>query len=581
MILFLFVRGVYSQKGFFDLGEIVVTPLKIEREIKDIPHSVSVVNYEDIELSTSNSSTEILNYLPGVFIQKTGPFGRADVVIRGLGSRGRRVAVLIDGNPQKMGLFGCTVTHAFTLDNVERVEVIRGSSSVLYGSGALGGVVNILTKKPEKYKTDLTLSYGSYDTQIYRLRSGMDLEKINWYFTVDKRSSRGHLPNSDYWHNSFTLKLDKDLTDNLSVTLSSRYFDGFKREPSPAAGDSWNKYKRGIIDLTFKGNLWGEKELKIYRNFGHHRFSNNWHSKDYTQGVTFHLKLNPTEKNSLLIGAEFTQQAGKVYSGAIPGKYDKNDYAFFFLDEQKLFQKKVTANFGLRYDEDNLSGSILVPSAGVLWHIFPFLTLRTSAERGFRFPQLNELRFFAISNPDLKPEKSWHYEWGWSYKKDNLNLDFVYFILKAKDFIAVRSGKFQNINKLEFKGIETSLSYTFSKISFLASFSHLHTGKYTQGRPQNKLDLVFSYKGKKFSLSLDGQYVDNYFAQDEKKQALPNFFLVNAKLIYSFSKSFQIFLNVNNLFNVEHKLYLDLPGTSAGVYTQPKRNFLLGIVYKW
>jgi outer membrane cobalamin receptor len=67
-----------------------------------------------------------------------------------IGQRGRRIAVLVDGRPEKMGLFGCTITHTFPLDNVERIEVVRGPSSVLYGSGAMGGIVNILTHEPRK-----------------------------------------------------------------------------------------------------------------------------------------------------------------------------------------------------------------------------------------------------------------------------------------------------------------------------------------------------------------------------------------------------------------------------------------------
>ncbi len=568
-----------------DLGEIVITPTKTEKAVRDLSLSVGVVTREQIAASTANSATEILNILPGVFVHKTGDFGRADVVIRGHGSRGRRVMVLVDGKPEKMGLFGCTITHALPLDNIERIEVVRGSSSVLYGSDALGGVINIITKEPqEKSEGDLTLAYGSFDTQLYRLRQGGKLGDFNYYFTFDKRDSRGHRPNSDYNHNNFNLRLGQDLIEDLKLTFSTRYFDGFKREPEPSTSGTWNDYERGAYDLTFEGSFFDMQQmLKLYRNFGHHRFSDGWESKDYTLGAMFHLNLKPLEGNDLLVGAEFREQGGKVISGGISGKYDKDEFALFFHDEHKLFDERLILNGGLRYNDDNRAGSIVCPAAGLVWHIFDTTSFRTSVNKGFRAPQLNELKFFGSSNPDLKPERSWNYEWGLNQKlSDNLNLDFVYFILQADEFIAVRSGKFQNIDEVDFRGIETALEYLPSEnLSLRLSFTHQDSEEYTQGRPENELDLLFLYKMDKFTFSATGQYVDNYFAADNEQEAIPNFFLVNTKLLYNISSALEAYLEINNLFNVEHKLYVDLAGSAAGVYTQPGRTFSLGLTYKW
>jgi len=93
-----------------------------------------------------------LTHLPGIFSHRTGDFGRRDVEIRGIGQRGVRLAVLVDGRPEKMGIFNCSVTHSFPLDNVERIEVVRGPSSVLFGPDAMGGVVNIITRRPQSFK---------------------------------------------------------------------------------------------------------------------------------------------------------------------------------------------------------------------------------------------------------------------------------------------------------------------------------------------------------------------------------------------------------------------------------------------
>jgi outer membrane cobalamin receptor len=122
-----------KESTFHPHHEIVVTATMTSKAVKDCSASISVISTDDLKALTANNALNLLNIQPGIFIHRTGDFGRADVDIRGIGQRGQRIAVLVDGRPEKMVLFGCAVTHAFPLDNVERIEVVRGPSSVLYG----------------------------------------------------------------------------------------------------------------------------------------------------------------------------------------------------------------------------------------------------------------------------------------------------------------------------------------------------------------------------------------------------------------------------------------------------------------
>jgi len=251
-----------------DLGVIVVTPTRSERTIKDLSASVSVITREEIESSNANTCTDILNTLPGLFVNKTGAFGRADVDIRGIGDKGRSIMVLIDGRPVKMGLYGCTVTHTLPLDNVERIEVVRGPASVLYGSDALGGVINIITRKAKKgVETDVSSSYGTYNTQVYKILHGANFSKYDYYITGDLRMSDGHVENSAYDARNFTGRFGYEITDNSTLSLTAKYFDGLREEPSPSPAGTWNDYKRGAVDITFDKKLdkW-KYTIKGYRN---------------------------------------------------------------------------------------------------------------------------------------------------------------------------------------------------------------------------------------------------------------------------------------------------------------------------
>ena len=128
---------------------IIVTATRIESPLESLALSVSFIGPEEIDVSLKNSSTDLAGILPGVFIMRTGNFGRSDVSIRGLGSSGRQSLVLMEGRPERMALFDCTVTQSFPLHDVERVEVVKGASSTMYGSGAMGGVMNVIPRGVE------------------------------------------------------------------------------------------------------------------------------------------------------------------------------------------------------------------------------------------------------------------------------------------------------------------------------------------------------------------------------------------------------------------------------------------------
>jgi len=590
MVLFCYACGYLWAKDesedAYDLGKIVVTPTSYESSVKDSSLSVSVVTKSDIEASTSHSATDILTVLPGVFVQKTSQFGRADVVIRGQGSRGRRVMVLVDGKPEKMGLYGCTITHALPLDNVQRIEVVRGPASVLYGSDALGGVINIITEKAkEKSEGQATVSYGSYDTQEYLLKQGGKLDAFNYFLTYDRQESRGHLPNSDYNSKDITLRMGQQLNEQFHLGFNTRYFDGFKREPSPAPADTWNLYERGAYDVTLDGKISeiSNLMLKAYRDFGTHKFSDDTHSKDYTNGAMLHFDFELLKDNTLLLGSEFRQQGGNILNGpgTVKGKYEKDELAFFFHDEQRLFDKLILSG-GLRYNDDEYIGVLFSSQAGAVYHLLDTTSVRMSVNKGFRAPQLNELRFATQANPDLEAEKAWNYEAGFNHQlTKKLNIDFTYFIMDAENFIRVSSGKFQNLDTVKFKGSESSLEYIFNELlRGRLSYSWLDNGNYTQGRPENEVGMSLIYKKKEWKVSLTGQWIDNYYAADNRQQAIPNFFLLNSKVMYDISKDWQVFLGINNILNVEHEIYADVPGAS-GVFTQPKRNFETGVTFKW
>ncbi|HIE04140.1 MAG TPA: TonB-dependent receptor, partial [Candidatus Latescibacteria bacterium] len=573
------------------IDQIVVTATRMERVVKDLSATVSVVTSDDIEASNVNSCTDILNTLPGVFVHKTGAFGRADVEIRGLGGRGRKVMVLVDGRPVKMGLFGCTVTHSLPLDNVERIEVVRGSLSVLYGSDALGGVINIITRKPTKpVQVDYTFSYGSFDTYVQRLRAGGVKGRLSLYATADKRKSRGHLPNSSYDGSDYTLRMGYKVSEDLEAVLSCKYFKGYKEEPLKANSidtvEVWNDYERGALDLSLSGRIKGwELMAKVYKNLGEHEFSDGWHSRDFVDGAIIHGSGRPFSGNTLTAGFEFRRQGGKSFNWP-KGKWDKREYAIFLHDEQ-LFGRTIFT-LGGRYNYDDVSGGSFCPQVGLVVHVNEGASVRASINKGFRSPQINELYMFPPHNEDLKPEEVWNYELGLSGRIKGVEAELVGYRMKGKRMIKLEKNpnpppkfKFQNTGSFDFKGIELNVRARMAE-GLLGTFSYtyLDPGDMTKGRPGDKLDMSLTYNMRKLSLSIKGQYVWDYFAADGGEQRIPNYFVADAKLSYELLPGFLGFLAVDSIFDTDYKVYADLPGGKAGLYRMPGRAVTVGLSLK-
>ncbi len=592
MVFCSFVLSEEKKEVWRESHSIVVTATRSEKEVKDLSLSVSVLTREEIEFVVANSATEVLSILPGIMVQKTGQFGRSDLIIRGLGDNGRRILILVDGRPEKMGLFGCTITHSLPLDNVNKIEVIRGPLSVFYGTDAIGGVVNIITRKIENgFESDVLTSYGSFDTKVFRIRHGGDFKRLNYYLTFDSRSSDGHLPNSSYKGKDFSVRLGYRITNNINFYISGKYFDGYKEEPLRATdpsnllSDLWNDYERGSVDVNLEGK-WERSSLflKFYRNFGEHVFSDGWHSKDLTDGAIIQGSIKIFPGNEITAGSEFKSEGGKSLNSP-KGEWERKEYSFFVQD-QHVFSNKLILNLGARYHIDEISGNEISPHAGIVFRIKEKTNLRGTFSKGFRTPKINELYIFRSSNKNLKAEEVWNYELGLNHNfGDFLNIDISAFLMKGENMIQLTRVavppplfRFDNTGKFEFKGVEVSLSPKISKCLFIDfNYSFLDPEELTLGKAMDRANLILKYKSKRFLLSANAQYAGRYFADNYKKSRIENHSITNLFAGFKVLNNFQVFLKLENIFNRNYYIYVDIPGGKAGIYRMPGRNINFGI----
>lgn len=569
--------------------DVTVTASPILKAVKDCSVSVSVLDETDILAARPSNALGALTRLPGIFAHRTGDFGRTDIEIRGIGQRGQRIAVLVDGRPEKMGLFGCAVTHAYPLDNVERIEVVRGPSSVLYGPDALGGVVNVITRRPAAgFKTDVTTAYGAYKTFALNLRHGAALGKFDYHVTADRMSSEGHVPSSAYFSTAFTGRAGYELGSGLTLSFRAKYFDGKKDEPGPQAFPSllsWNHYKRGSADLSLDGK-WdgGEMSAMVYADFGRHIFSDGWNSRDHYRGGIARGSLALGAGHRLSFGLDARFFGGKSYN-APKGEWRKSDVGVYVHDEL-ILGKRWILSAGARLDRDSQFGWEASPQAGLVFHAGESTSLRATLSKGFRTPHINELYLFPSSNPDLLPERSWNLELGLKQTiAGAVTLDAAVFTMKGTNLIETVPNpggkpafKFRNTGSYEFFGGEIGLEAAVSSALRLGgSVSLLDTGDLTKGRPGRKFDFDIRWHSGRFQAYLTAQHVSDYYAGHGKTLPIPSYTLVNGRVEYALSRTIGLFAELNNIGGAAYWIFADLSGNAAGLYQMPGRNAHFGV----
>jgi len=566
-----------------------VTATLLPLRVKDQSAAMTLVGPADLAASQASNALAALAGQAGLFVRRNGDFGRADVDIRGIGGNGQKIGVLVDGRPEKMSMFGCAVSQTFPLDNVERIEVVKGPASVLYGSDAMGGVVQIFTKRAERpFEGTFSASYGSFRTAQVNLTVGGKARRLHFLATGDRRSSDGHLAGSDYAGSSFTARVEYEVAEGVELALAGKYFDGRKDEPGsidrPLTG-FFNDYRRGAADLTLNahrgGNDW---QLKLFRNFGTHVFSDGWDSQDRTDGAQLHWHRRWTEGIRTSAGVEWRGLHG-LRRSAPAGEWDKSETALFALTEIET-APWLSLSAGGRFQHDEVFGTAAVPQAGLVVHASPRTDLRLHFAGGFRAPQFNELFLFLSSSPGLKPERLWNTEVGVTHRlTSRLQVSATLFRLTGRDFIelAPAAGKkppfrFQNVARIDFFGVEAGCEALIGAATTVRlSYTHLDPGEETTGRPGHKLDGNLHWSLPKVTVDLSGQWVADYFGRDGRQRRLPNYLVVDARLALSLSSRLEAFLELRNLFDEDYLIFLDLPGTESGPYPMPGRHLNAGI----
>lgn len=586
------------------LKEFVVTAAPTKTNPALLPLNVTEVSSAEIEESTESSLLPILvNKVSGLFVTERGFAGygvsggsAGSVNIRGVG-QGNKVLFMIDGQPQWAGVFGHSVADTYVANGVERVEIVKGPSSLLYGSNAMGGSVNIITKRPDKEGVfgRARAMFGSFSTQKFDLSAG--IKKGKWSATLAGQLDRsnGYQAGSDFWLANEFMQLRYAASDhwqvgtNVEMTQTKANNPGTTQDPLEGM---WTKIFRGTASVYARNSY--EKThggVQAYINWGRHWVDDGWapgetptdylfNSTDYNMGVTLFQTLNLWRDNDISLGVDFQHWGGhnwntdkvdpSVRSSEFKGHV--NEIAGYVMMQQGFFNGFLDVNAGVRLQHGSTYGNEWVPQAGFVLNPGWDSHIKFSFSKGFRAPNLRELYLYPPHNPYLKPESMLNYEL--SYRQNLLNgrlsLGAALFFIDGKDMIqTVRvDGRPHNENVGRFinKGFELDAAFRINRLwNVAANYSYLHTDAKVINAPKNKLYAEVSYMPGDFSFTLDELSIWSMYNGGDKTVS---YTLVNFRAAYTLNKNrvpVTLFAKVDNIFNKHYEVIYGcpMPGTTV------------------
>ena len=597
----------------YAINEVVVTGTRSETDVRHLPMTVSVVGRPQLEASQQTSVLPVLNsQVPGFFSTSRGVMGygvatgaSGQMSLRGIGGPAQAalpttgLLVLIDGHPQYMGLMGHPIADAYQTMMAERVEVLRGPASVLYGSNAMGGVINIVTRKMQEdgIRTNINIgagAYGSVQTEATnRIRKG----RFSSTVTASYNRTDGHRADMAFEQYGGYAKLGYDFTDNwkvwgdVNVTRFNATNPGSVMKPYI---DNDQRITRGMTSFALENHY--EKTsgaLSFFYNWGDHWINDGYqpggeplqyrfNSNDQMLGVSWYQSIQLFQGNRLTVGADYFHFGGEAWNQFFDGhretSADKslNEVAGY-VDFRQDIAAWLTLDAGARVDYHSQTGTEFIPQVGLAFHLPENAEIKAMASKGFRNPTIREMYMFPPQNPDLTPEKLWNYELSFSQRlMDNrLSYGLNVFYINGENLI-IRlpnpngSGMLnQNSGEIENWGAEANVGYQFNPVwSVMANYSWLHMENPVLASPEHKLYGGVNFRKGRWSASTGIQYVKGLYT-DLDAATKENFVLWDMQGSFKATNYLSFYVRGENLLAQRYEI-------NAG-YPMPKATFMGGV----
>lgn len=515
----------------YSLDEVVVTATKTELTQKENPRSVEVITKEDIQNTGAISVRDALRTATNIDIVSVNHGGGENISIRGGDTDG--VLILVNGRRVAgENYFMSQGSNAYALDrlnlsNVDHIEILRGPASAIYGSGAMSGVINIITKKSEKPEFSVGVATGTNEmSNYYHYDTGKNGKvSVNFDVNFSKLRNIDSKAGKNLLHGpkqAYNLNLDYEMDENNNLNLMLDYAkDNLETRMrdfsvSSSAPDDL-KYpitsftsERKTIALTYDGkNSNSDYSLSAsYSQLNRDPYAADTPGTNEKKYKSWNIEARDTirtsDNNKLIFGGEYRGDKASIYSGDNTVK-NTDQYSLYLYDEYRV-DNKLLLTPAIRYDYHKSFGSHTSPNLGATYFISDKSRFKANYGTSYRAPSVDELYgafthggiwggMAIVGNPDLKPEKS--KGWEISYEQefgDTTSAKLTYFDNKKEDAISYKiemaspsqMGKFYNIDSTSSKGVEFEIKHDFGKgFTLVGNYNWLDSVDDTTGERLN------------------------------------------------------------------------------------------------
>lgn len=579
----------------YQIDEVVVTGSNSAVGRSLLPYTVSTIGSTQLE---ATGQTQLLSaisgMIPSLFVSQRNIFGfgvstggSGAIKIRGVGgSPTNAVLMMVDGQPQYAGIYSHHVADFYETEYVDHVEVLRGPASVLYGSNAMGGVINVITKNANQDGVHTTLSsqYGSYNTWQSSITNTTRFGKFSSLISIGYDRTDGLVDDFDFKQGSLYAKLGYDFSDVWKARLDYSLVKFVGNDPiyptldDPESTDIYHQnIVRGAVSLAVNNN-YGKTNgsVRVYYSYGNHYIDDptHFHSLDDRFGILAYQNFSPWRDASATVGFDFDTYTGKIpMSGGTAhtegslstiSRKSTTEYSPYITLSQNLFGDILVLNAGLRMSNSDRFGTNWIPQGGVVIRPADGWLVKASVAKGYRNPSFRELYLYRTANPDLEPESMMNYEVtiGKNFSR-YLNIDLTGYFSKGSDMIQTEN--MQNVNTGSFtnKGIEVTVSsHPIDKLILRATYSYLHTTlDDLTAAPKNQYFLGIGWQViPQFRVDAELQGVGGLYVSDEVENQ--DYALLNMRLTYDVVRFLELFVSFENITDAQYVINegYDMPG---------------------
>ena len=599
----------HSQETQIDLKEItVVSSPRIELPFSENSKTIQVISKEEIIESPANNVAELLQQVAGIDIRRRGVSGmQADLYIRGGGFD--QTLLLIDGIKVEDAQTGHhTMNMALPIEVIERIEIIKGSASRVYGQNAFSGAINIITSKVAENMTSVSLESGSYKQQNASVTISRKNEDQSVLFHYSNNSSDGHKYNTDYKNENYFLKNSfeiKGMPIDMISSFNERKFGANGFYASPEAIDQYEETQASLLGFSTKiisNNFIIKPKLYWKRNQDMYVYLRDNPSVYRNLHITNKIgaELNGSyESNNGITGFGVDISSIKLSSNNL-GERKRTMVNLFLEHQMKFAENKIDVTPGVafsyfsdvstnqNYQNNFFRNFFMYPGIDIGYELNDDVKLYSNVGYTYRVPTYTDLFYTSpttIGNENLKPEKAFTKEIGINYTKDDFDFTFTLYNRDASDVIDyvknVESAPWEafNIREINTEGYELGLTYNFYVAAFLnhsikIGYSNIkdelkqtdfNFSRYALNSLKNHLTTSYSFEIKKnLKSSIVYKYAERNSGED--------YSIMDFKVSYTL-KNYKLYVTGNNLFDTVY--------SETNLVEMPGRNVLVGINVKF